>query len=1017
MIPLGIHSHYSLQNSTISCDALCRQAKLLGYTTIALTDSNNLYGLWNFIHACKSHEIQPIIGAEIHAATRRAFCLVKNAQGYTNLCQLITAQHCEKNFFLETLTADRLQGLILLTDDSGLLTQWRAQELDTGAAIINRPTQHNSALRRLARQLDIPAVAVANVLFLRPRDQQTLHLLRAIAKGTALSGLPVEEQNTRDCYLAEKQEYSRRFRIWPEVIRNTRAIAERCTFQGPEFGLVLPPYNNVSPEEANVLLRQAAFDGAEKRYGMPLAAKVKNRLDHELRIIADMGFSSYFLVVRDIVRPVSRTCGRGSGAASLVAYCLFITNVCPLRHNLYFERFLHPGRRDAPDIDIDFAWDERDRVLNTVFTQYGSRAAMVCNQVTMQPRRAIRETARVFGIPAAEINRITRHLSGFHFHREAGDDLLGQLQSTPRLHRCSFAHPWPEILCRAEKIIGMPANLSVHPGGVIITPDPISDYVPVEKAGKGVPIIQWKKEGAEQAGLVKIDLLGNRSLGVIRDALAGVRAGGGTINTDKWLPEDDADTRELIKTGQTMGCFYIESPAMRLLQQKAGRGDFEHLVIHSSIIRPAANDCIREYLRRLHGGSWQPLHPLIADILDETYGIMVYQEDVSRVAVRLGFSPAQGDQLRRIMSKKDKKRQLADYRTRFFAAAAEKKIPARATETLWQMMLSFAGYSFCKPHSASYARVSFQAAYLKAHFPAEFMAAVISNQGGYYSTFAYVSEARRSGLQILPPDVNTSGIRWRGDTGKLRVGLMAIRGLSDDTGRKILREQKTGGMQQGQKKFLSVLDFLQKIRPADNEARALIHAGALDGLEKTGTRAGMLYQLAHWQQTNSQAVAKQLFAPRLVSPDLPPENPLRRLRNEYRVLGFLCSTHPICLFDTYRKQLQTILACNLAGCTGKEKKQKIRFLGWPVTGKIVGTKSGRPMEFLTFEDETDQVECTVFPETYHRYCHLLHGTAPLVLSGVMEKDFGVPTLRVDHVASVPTRRKRVTYPADSNHPR
>jgi DNA polymerase-3 subunit alpha/error-prone DNA polymerase len=1017
VIPLGLHTHYSLLRSTISCDALCKRAKILGYNTIALTDSNNLYGLWNFINACKRYEIRPIIGAEIRAANRRAFCLVKNSQGYKNLCQLITARHCEKNFSLATVAADRLQGLILLTDDSSLLTQWRAQELDTGAAIINRPTQHNSALRRLARQLDITAVLLTDIFFLRPQDRSTHHLLRAIACNTSLSRLPVNEQNTRDCYLAEKQEYRHRFQVWPEVIRNTQAIAEQCAFQGPEFGLVLPPYNNVSPEKAHILLQQAAFDGAEKRYGMPLPVQVKDRLKYELRIIAGMGFSSYFLVVRDIVRPVSRTCGRGSGAASLVAYCLFITNVCPLRHNLYFERFLHPGRRDAPDIDIDFAWDERNRVLNAVFTQYECRAAMVCNQVSMRPRRAIRETAKVFGIPAAEISVITDRLSGFRFNQATNGNLLSQLQAAPRLRRCFFDHPWPEILHQAEKIIGTPANLSVHPGGVIITPDPVSDYVPVEKAAKGVPVIQWEKDGAEQAGLVKIDLLGNRSLGVIRDALAEVRANGVDINTDRWLPEDDADTRKLIKTGKTMGCFYIESPAMRLLQKKAGRGDFEHLVIHSSIIRPAANDCIREYLRRLHGGSWQPLHPLIADILDETYGIMVYQEDVSRVAVQLGFSSAQGDRLRKIMSGKDKKRQLADYQTRFFAAAAEKKVSAQAAETLWQMMLSFEGYSFCKPHSASYARVSFQAAYLKAHFPAEFMAAVISNQGGYYSTFAYLSEARRLGLQVLPPDVNTSEIQWCGGKGKLRVGLMAIRGLSDDTSKKILRERKTGGMRQGQKKFLSVLDFLQKIRPADDEARALIHAGALDGLEKTGNRAGILYQLAHWQQTHSQAVARQLFAPRLVPPDLPPENPLHRLRNEYRVLGFLCSTHPIRLFDTHRKQLQTILACNLAEFNSKEKKQKIRFLGWPVAGKIVGTKSGRPMEFLSFEDETDQLECTVFPETYRRYCHLLHGKAPLVLSGIVERDFGVLTLRVDHVASVPTRGKCVTCPADSNHPR
>ncbi|HHD64872.1 MAG TPA: DNA polymerase III subunit alpha, partial [Desulfobulbaceae bacterium] len=603
--------------------------------------------------------------------------------------------------------------------------------------------------------------------------------------------------------------------------------------------------------------------------------------------------------------------------------------------------------------------------------------------------------------------------SGFRFHPEPGNTLLDQLLASARLRNCSFAPPWPEIIGLAQGLINTPTTLSVHPGGVIITPQPVTDYVPVQRAAKGVPVIQWDKDGAEQAGLVKIDLLGNRSLGVIRDALAEVRAKGVHLDENRWQPEEDTEARHLIKTGRTMGCFYIESPAMRLLQKKAGRGDFEHLIIHSSIIRPAANDCIRTYLQRLHGEEWRPLHPLIADILSETYGIMVYQEDVARVAVQLGFSPAQGDRLRKIMSKKDKKGQLADFRDRFFRAAAEKNLSERDAESIWQMMLSFAGYSFCKPHSASYARVSFQAAYLKAHHPAEFMAAVISNQGGFYSTFAYVSEARRMGLHIVPPDVNTSKISWSGHGRELQVGLMAIAGLSETTRNRILQERHMEG---DTKKFASMLDFLQRVRPADDEARALIHAGALDGLvEKPANRSRMHYQLAQWRQSRASAV-NRLFPPPAPSlPDLPGRHPLEQLRNEYRVLGFLCHSHPICLFNQHRRRYGMVLAQDFNKFAGH--REKISFLGWPITAKIVGTKTGQPMEFLTFEDETGQVECTVFPETYHRYCHLLHRKAPLVLSGIMEQDFEALTLRVDHVASVSIRGKRVTYPAGSNHPR
>ncbi len=1026
MIPLGVHSHYSLLRSPTSCEALCRQAKKSGYAAIALTDINNLYGMWDFINTCYRHDLRPIIGAEIRTADERVFCLVKNNVGYVNLCRLLTdinldkkQKQKQKQKKLQKVPEHKLREIILLTDSRKMLDQWKEMELDIGAAVTGRPTRKTGSLRAHADRLGIPAVAVADSYVLTDDERKTQQLLRAIAANSSLSCPPGEEQaGVENFFLFSPQQYKDRFGIWPEIIKNTHAVAERCAFRRPEFGLVLPPYNNLSPEKADEQLRQAALQGAGNRYGTPLPQKVIKRLNYELQVIADMGFSSYFLVVRDIVKPVSRTCGRGSGAASLVSYCLRITNVCPIRHNLYFERFLNPGRKDVPDIDIDFAWDERDRVLDSLFSKYGRHCAMVSNLITMQPRKAIRETAKVFGIPAGEINRLTRRLSGFHFNANSGETLLRQLLHTPSLRRCLFINtpPWPEILHHAQGLISTPAALSVHSGGIIITPRPVSDYVPVQRANKGVPVIQWDKDGARQAGLVKIDLLGNRSLGVIRDALSEVRAGGGRLDEHRWRPEEDGKTRELVKAGKTMGCFYIESPAMRLLQQKAGRGDFKHLVIHSSIIRPAANDCIREYLRRLHGGCRQSLPPLVDTVLKETYGIMVYQEDVSRVAVKLGFSPEEADRLRKIMAQKDKpakpdqvgrpqqthETEKISFQRRFFQAAAEKNIAAGAAADIWRMMQSFAGYSFCKPHSASYARVSFQAAYLKAHYPAEFMAAVISNQGGFYSTFAYVSEARRMGLRILPPHVNASEIAWRGRKKEVRVGLTAIAGLSDETCNRIVQQQK-------EKRFTSILDFLQRVRPAENEAKALIHAGGLDGLEKNKTagRNEMLYRLAHWQQNRSSGISR-LFAPCCRPPALPEQDRITQLRNEYRVLGFLCRMHPIQLFDRQRQRLRSILACDLKKMI--DTQQTVRFAGWPVTGKIVGTKSGKPMEFLTFEDETGLVECTIFPHTYQKYCHLLHKESPLLLTGVVEQDFGALSLTVSRVKAlnVPDRTEQAS---------
>jgi DNA polymerase-3 subunit alpha/error-prone DNA polymerase len=703
-------------------------------------------------------------------------------------------------------------------------------------------------------------------------------------------------------------------------------------------------------------------------------------------------------MVRDIVRRSPRICGRGSGAASLVAYCLGITNVCPVKHNLFFGRFLNPGRQDPPDIDVDFAWDERDDVIGSVLDQFGSHAAMVSSHILFQPRMAVRETAKVFGLTDAEIGKVTERLPWFWRIKSASADLLADLKRRPETKALDFLRPWPDIMALAQQLIGTPRYLSVHPGGVVITPRPVCDYVPVQRAAKGVPIIQWEKEAAEDAGLVKIDLLGNRSLGVIRDAMDNVRSNGIQFDETHWEPEEDIDTQAAVAQGHTMGCFYIESPAMRLLQQKAGVGDFEHLVIHSSIIRPAANDCIQEYLRRLHGGPWQPIHPLLADVLAETFGIMVYQEDVSQAAKALaGFDDAAADGLRKIMSKKDRTHQLRDYRRRFVAGARRNGVATEQIEAVWKMMMSFSGYSFCKPHSASYARVSFQAAFLKVHFPAEFMAAVISNQGGFYSTFAYVSEARRLGVAVLPPDVHQSQIRWSGNRRRMRVGLMAVKGLGGDTRRRIVAQRR-------RTPFKDLFDFLSRVRPDEDEARALIHCGALDAPGNGYSRAQLLWQLAQWQtDRRARGDASSLFdrspSTHLDPPRLPPDDPLQRLRREFSVLGFLCRRHPMTLFKQALRNARTVSAAALRRHLGRN----VRFAGWLITGKVIHTKRGDPMEFLTFEDETGIVETTFFPKAYDRFCFMLDRGRPYLLQGKVEQNWGAATLTVRHVQPIGSR--------------
>ena len=340
---------------------------------------------------------------------------------------------------------------------------------------------------------------------------------------------------------------------------------------------------------------------------------------------------------------------------------------------------------------MDFAWDERDQVLTRVLSRFKGHAAMVSNHVSFQPRMAVREVAKVYGLTDAEIGRVAKGLP--RFWRMADGDLVQALKDRPDTRHIRLPAPWPDILGVARRFVGAPRYLSVHAGGVVITPKPIDGYVPVQRAPKGVPIIQWEKDGAETAGLVKIDLLGNRSLGVIRDAIGNLHANGEKLDEGHWEPEEDAATQAMVAQGRTMGCFYIESPAMRLLQEKAGQGDFEHLVIHSSIIRPAANDYIQQYLERLHGAPWRSLHPLLADVLEDTFGIMVYQEDVSRVATALaGFSASEADHLRKILSKKDRAHVLKDYYHKFRRGTAARGVASGQAKVIWEMIMSFDGY-------------------------------------------------------------------------------------------------------------------------------------------------------------------------------------------------------------------------------------------------------------------------------------------------------------------------------------
>lgn len=991
-VHLHVHSDYSAMRGVSSLEELCAATRQKGLRTMALTDTNGLYGAIRFLEQARHEGLRPILGAELTTDAHRALLLVKTPDGYANLCRLLSERHCAPSFdFVETVAHYR-DGLIVATDDETALTVWAADDRqDLYVELTPGPAMQKTL--EISRRTGLSPVATNRVYFARADDYATHRLLRAIALNTTFSRLSPEACCSPRQWLVPPERMAAELPHVPEALENSVRIAEACHSDWRFGDTIFPAFGELNDEEALATLVDKTYAGAQERYGT-LSAEVRARIEKELAVIREKRFAHYFLIVREIIQEGSLTCGRGSVAASIVSYCLKITHVDPIKHHLFFERFLNPGRKDPPDIDIDFPWDTRDGILDWVFGKYGERqAAMVANQNSLGFRAAIRETAKVYGMPADEIgamsSRVCRQQAILTFSAPPTEEQwLRRLSQTLRLKA-----PWPEILRRALRAQNHFRHLSMHCGGVVIVPNEIRRYVPVEFTTKGLPVIQWEKDQTEEAGLVKIDILGNRSLAVIRDALAAVaRHTGREIDYASWDPLQDDATKKLIRSGDTIGCFYVESPATRLLLRKlwlrmppdrrAVADVFEYLVIVSSLVRPAALTCMHDFVQRAHGRSYEPLHPLMRPILDETYGIMVYQEDVTKVAMALAdFSVEDADQLRKVISKKHKERQLRDYYHQFCRGAAKNGASPETIGKIWTMIMSFAGYSFCKPHSASYAQVSFKSAYLRAHYPAEFIAAVISNQGGFYSACAYVSEARRMGLAILPPDVNASDWAYGGEGDRLRIGLMQVKTLQEDLGRRIVKERTQAGP------YRSFEDFQRRIDPQPTQARALIRAGCCDSLAGELTRPALLWRL--YAKDSSRA------GPLPVPEDYAEP---QKLAHEIESLGFLASRHPLTLYRSHIERIRPVPASQMH----RFIRRRITMVGWLVTEKPVETNSGQAMEFITLEDVTALYDATLFPNVYRRCHQLLAPNQAYVVRGLVEEEFGVVTLTVSELQLLDT---------------
>lgn len=812
-------------------------------------------------------------------------------------------------------------------------------------------------------------------------------LLRAIDLNTLLSKLPAHEQASPDEIMLPEKDLANIFRDFPELIRNTKYVLDHCS-----INFKLGADKNKKHVTGSVasdwdMLVTRAWEGFQDRYDTGNEV-LRDRFQRELNIIKAKSFCAYFLIAYDLIRFAREKgfdyVGRGSGANSVVAYCLGITNVDPIELDLYFERFLNPERSSPPDFDIDFSWDNRDEIYEYLFEKYGpDHICLLGTHVTYQGRSVLRELGKVFGLPKAEIDAIVQE---------------------PSRHR--YRDHITELIFRyAEKMIELPANISIHAGGVLITENPVYAYTAVDRPPKGYPVSHFDMHSAEDMGIFKFDILSQRGLGHLKEAVKHIRRNKG-IDIDIHRVNEfknDEKVKEFLRDSKTMGCFYVESPAMRMLLGKLRCEDYITLVAASSIIRPgvARSGMMRAYIERFHatrnGDTYESIHPSMDKLMAETYGVMVYQEDVIKVAHHFAkLTLAEADILRRGMSGKFRsRREFEKVRDRFFQNCKHEGYSDAVSQRVWYEIESFSGYSFSKGHSASYAVESYQSLYLKAHYPLEFMVGVINNFGGFYKTEFYFHEARMNGAHIYAPCINRSSYLTTIYDDNIYVGLIHLKGLETNVAQRIVEDRERRDA------YPSLENFLQRISCGLEQVRILIRIGAFRFTGKSKQR--LLWEALLWFSNSKGRVnsTSTLFDTE------PKEYPLPALErhavedafDEIELLGFpLC--HPFELAGT--KDFGNTTTRELLTKVG----MRVKILGYLVTTKNTGTKDGQPMHFGTFYDSNGEVFDTVhFPDVARKFP--FRGRGFYYMEGKVTDDFGIATIEVGVMEKVPFVDKRM----------
>ncbi|MEM1120405.1 MAG: DNA polymerase III subunit alpha [Bacteroidota bacterium] len=974
---INCHTYYSLRYGTLSPQQLVDAAKLRGIKTLVLTDINNTSATLPFVTLCRAAGIKSIVGIEFREQNEWLFTgIALNNAGFRQLNELLTS-HSMRQKPLPQCPPEMSDVIVVYPRLIKPMKEFGRNEfLGIRAEHVNR--LFFSDVRHFQHKL----LALNPITFLDKAGYETHKVLRAIDNNTLASKLTKKDIARPSEHFMNQQVLEKFYEGFPRILYNTRRLLAACTIDF-QLGLSVNRQTFTGTEAGDFkLLEKLTKNGLDQRYDplYPNYKRALERIKKELRVIKEQHFCPYFLITWDIVRYAHSVgyhhVGRGSGANSLVAFCLFITDVDPLELDLYFERFINPHRTSPPDFDLDFAWNERDDVTDYIFKRYGKEhTALLATYNCFKGKSCIREIGKVFGLPKAAIDKMVDHPKDTANHHE--------LAATIEKY--------------ARRIDGFPNYLSIHAGGILISEQPLNCYTALQLMPKGFPITHFDMHDAEDWGFHKYDVLSQRGLGHIKMAVQLVKENQGRavdVHDVRRIMQDER-VRQQLQSGDCIGCFYIESPAMRGLLKKLRCQDYRHLVAASSIIRPgvAKSGMMREYIHRFHHPHrFKYLHPVFEEQLADTYGVMVYQEDTMKIIHHFaGLDLGQSDVLRRMMTgKRNKGDSFEQLKQQYFDNCAERGHPLELAQEVWRQIESFAGYSFCKAHSASFAVESFQSLYLKTYFPLEFMVAVINNFGGFYRTEYYFHEAKKCGATIHPPCVNRSRYLTHIEGKDIYVGLVHLHQMERKVASRLIQQRQQNGL------YRDLVDFLKRLNIAAEQLEILIRIGAFRFTGKNKAELMWEKNATHRSKQRWEA-SSSLFDDPLDNFELPPLEigAFDQAFDEIELLGFPLRSP----FDLLQKRHfpDAITVAQFPQLL----HQKVEIVGYYVCRKKVRTIKGQLMSFGTWLDPSGHFLDTVhFPEALRRSPFRGKGMYRIWGKVVMEFDFY--SLEVAEMELLPT---------------